>query len=120
LPLLGIEKITIFLASSAARFSILKTAFSNSFLVNRLTVSNGILDIKREERRAEVHNIPNQNTPNHNSNNNHNLSWFRPRDKSGRFMCSTAITTSTITTTSSSSHKLRDERGRFISAGPTS
>jgi hypothetical protein len=45
-------------------------------------ISNGILDIKREER-AEVHN-PNPN--NQLKKNNNNPSWFRPRDKSGRFI----------------------------------
>ena len=53
-------------------------------------VTNGILDIKREERRTEVHNSTDNN------NNNHNKSWFRPRDKFGRF-----ISTSTSTSTSS-------------------
>ena len=43
-------------------------------------ITTSILDIKREERRTEVHNS------NNNNNNNHNQSWFRPRDKSGRFI----------------------------------
>jgi hypothetical protein len=50
-------------------------------------VTNGILDIKREERRTEVHN----STDNNNNNNNHNQSWFRPRDKSGRFISTTSL-----------------------------
>ena len=43
----------VFLASSAARFYVLKTAFSNSFFVNRLTVSNlyQILKGKKEEQK---------------------------------------------------------------------
>ena len=60
-------------------------------------ISNSILDIKREGERPQVHN-PNthQNNQLKNNNNNHNnTSWFRPRDKNGRF-----ISTSTSTSTS--------------------
>jgi hypothetical protein len=59
-------------------------------------ITTSILDIKREER-AQVHN-PNTHQNNQlKNNNNHNntTSWFRPRDKSDRF-----ISTSTSTSTS--------------------
>jgi hypothetical protein len=79
------------------------------------SISNISLDIKREEGRK----VKGHNSNPDNNNNNHNQCWFRPRDKNGRFMCSTCATTTATTTTTPTSHnKLRDERGRFISASP--
>ena len=60
-------------------------------------ITTSILDVKKGVERAQVQN-PNthQNNQLKNNNNNHNNpSWFRPRDKSGRF-----ISTSTSTSTS--------------------
>ena len=97
-------------------------------------VTSSILDIKK----AEVNH--NHNGSNNSNSNNNNQSWFRPRDKNGRFTSSSAITTATVaanTTTigdiaittptteaattvtmkaPSWQNKLRDSRGRFISS----
>jgi|SRR5919197_1416206 hypothetical protein len=54
-------------------------------------ITTSILDVKKGVERAQV-----QNPNTHQNNNNHNnTSWFRPRDKNGRF-----ISTSTSTSTS--------------------
>jgi hypothetical protein len=59
--------------------------------VKEMTTS--ILDIKKEEKgRAQVQN-PNTHQNNHQNNNNHNnTSWFRPRDKNGRFISASTST----------------------------
>jgi hypothetical protein len=49
-------------------------------------ITNGILDIKQEDKRTEVPNPNNHNQNSNNNSNNHNQSWFRARDKSGRFI----------------------------------
>ena len=57
-------------------------------------ITTSILDIKKEKKEIRAQQVQNPST--HQNNNNHNnTSWFRPRDKNGRF-----ISTSTSTSTS--------------------
>jgi hypothetical protein len=57
-------------------------------------IITSILDIKKEEKEIRAQQVQNPST--HQNNNNHNnTSWFRPRDKNGRFI-STSTSTSQL------------------------
>ena len=57
-------------------------------------ITTSILDIKKEEKEIRAQQVQNPST--HQNNNNHNnTSWYRPRDKNGRFM-STSTSTSQL------------------------